>query len=282
MVEKSNKSLIIENLLVLKIGGALIKENLSNLINNIKELMGTYKFVIVHGGGPQIDELYKDLGKTPKIFQTPKGYKTRYSDPEAIDIIKMALGGYVNKTLVELFHKEGINAFGFCAADGKTVVGERKSKIMVLTNEGKRLMLKEEYSGKNFIANPKVIKFLLKNDYVPIIGSLAISKDGELINSDGDRIANAIGLALSCKKIISLTDVNGIYKDLQSKEVIPEIRFSDYEKYMKLLAGGMKKKLYAAIESIKSGIKEIIIGSGLGEKPITSLINGKEGTRIFK
>jgi len=271
-----------KEIIIIKIGGSLIGKDLSNLTKDIKELYESYNFIIVHGGGPQIDKLYKNLGKQPKIYQTPKGYKTRYSDKEAIDIIKMALAGYANKTLVELFQKESINAFGFCAADGRTVVGKRKSQIQVLTQNGKRIILHDEYSGKDFTADLKIVNFLLENNYMPIIGSLAISYEGDLINSDGDRIANTIALPLNCKRIISLTDVNGIFKDKEFKSLIKEIKFEEYENYMKYLDGGMKKKVLAAIESLELGINEVIIGSGLIERPVYSLINKLSGSCIHK
>ncbi|MCP4761218.1 MAG: [LysW]-aminoadipate/[LysW]-glutamate kinase [archaeon] len=266
--------------IVIKIGGALIAQDITNLVKDIKNLISKYNFIIVHGGGPQINDTYKKLGKNPKIFKTPKGYSTRYSDPEAIDIVKMALAGYVNKTLVEVFQKEGINAFGFIGADGKTIVADRKDKIMILTDEGKRLVLRNEYSGKEAIANPKIISFLLENNYLPVIGSTSISNKGELLNLDGDRVANAIANSLKIDTLISLTDVEGIYRNLEAKDVIKKLKLSETEILLQKLEGGMKKKLFAAINSLKSGINEIIITSGIIEQPLTKALEENGGTRI--
>ncbi|MBD3354029.1 MAG: hypothetical protein GF364_21280, partial [Candidatus Lokiarchaeota archaeon] len=95
---------------VMKVGGALVAQDYSNLIMDVKELIDQYNFIIVHGGGPQINKLYKEMGKSPKIYKTPKGFTTRHTDEEAIKMIKMALAGYVNKSLVESFQKVGVNA----------------------------------------------------------------------------------------------------------------------------------------------------------------------------
>ncbi|MHA1898846.1 MAG: amino acid kinase family protein, partial [Promethearchaeota archaeon] len=181
--KKSNENKTKETILI-KIGGSLVARDIDNLIKDIKEQSKNYNFIIVHGGGPQINELYEKMNKKPKIYQTPKGFQTRYTDPEAIDIIKMALAGYTNKTLVELFEKAGLNAFGFTGADGRTITAERKDKIMILTDAGKRLILRDEYSGKSPRANVKIIKFLLEEGYLPIIGSMSISENGELLNVD--------------------------------------------------------------------------------------------------
>jgi acetylglutamate kinase len=168
---------------VIKIGGALVAEDFSNVIKDIKELQNEFDFVIAHGGGPQINDLYVKMNKEPKIYKTPEGMPTRYTDKEAIDIVKMALAGFVNKTLVESLQKAGVNAFGFTGADGHTIVAERKDKIMVMTDEGKRIILKEEYSGKSPKADVTIINCLLEKGYVPVIGSMCISPNGKRIKS---------------------------------------------------------------------------------------------------
>lgn len=266
--------------IVIKVGGALVAQGIDNLIYNIKELHDKYHFIIIHGGGPQINALYESMNKEPKIYKTPKGFPTRYTDPEAMDIIKMALAGSVNKTLVEKMQKMGLNAFGFTGADGNTVVAERKDKIMVLTDMGKRLILRNEFSGKNATANIKIINYLLENDMIPVIGSTSISENGELLNMDGDRVANAIAKALNVDILMSLTDVPGIYKDMKSRELIKHLKLAETDYWLNQLSGGMKKKLYSAIKSIKAGIKKVIITSGSVENPINKTLQGEMGTSI--
>ena len=258
----------------------MVAEGIDNLIEDLADLSDNYNFIIVHGGGPQINSLYESMGKNPKIFKTPKGFPTRYTDPEAIDIIKMALTGYVNKTIVEKMQTAGLNAFGFTGADGRTVVAQRKEKIMVLTDEGKRLILRNEFSGKKAKANTKMIKLMLENGLIPVIGSTSISPEGELLNMDGDRVANAIAKELNVDILMSLTDVEGIYKDLESKELIKTLKMAETDYWLDKLEGGMKKKLYAAIKSIKSGINRVIITSGSTKQPISKTLDGETGTVI--
>lgn len=220
------------------------------------------------------------MNKEPKIYKTPQGMPTRYTDPEAIDIVKMALAGYVNKTLVESLQKMGINAFGCTGADGRMVISERKDSIMVMMDNGKKIILRNEFSGYKPKVDTKLIKILVEHEYLPVIGSLTISPMGELLNTDGDRVANAIGKALNTDVMISLTDVEGIYKDISTKELIKKIKMSETERVLQTLDGGMKKKLYAAIDSLKEGINKIIITSGTLEKPLTKALKNEVGTLI--
>ena len=271
-------------IVVIKIGGALIAENFSNVIKDIGHIHTQYSekytLIVVHGGGPQINELLKRMNKEPKYFKTPSGFLTRYTDQEAIEAAIMTLGGLNNKRIVEALQKQGINAFGFSGIDGGVIEAIRKDKIIVLI-DGKKIIKRGEYSGKIDKISTPILEFLLGNNYVPVIGALAKSKEGDIVNVDGDRAASSIANALNADLLISLTDVEGIYKDFDNKEsLIKSINFEELEKLKTILKGGMKKKAHAALEAIKLGVKRVIICSGVIENPIFNALENNGGTVI--
>ena len=272
-------------LVVVKIGGALIAKNFNNVIKDIVNIHSNYgdkySLVIVHGGGPQINETLKNMNKEPKYFKTPSGFMTRFTDQEAIEAAIMSLGGINNKRLVEALQKQNINAFGFSGIDGGVIEAERKDKILVLVN-GKRIMKRGEYSGKIINVSTPIIEFLLKNRYLPIIAALAKSVEGDIVNIDGDRAGSFVAQALNADVLLSLTDVKGIYKDFNDKNsMIKSITFTYLENLLETLEGGMRKKAYAALEALKLGVKKVIICSGLIEAPIFGALEKNEGTVII-
>jgi len=271
-------------IVVIKIGGALIAKNFNNVIKDIAAISSNYSdkysLIIVHGGGPQIDETLKKMNKEPKFFKTPSGYTTRYTDQEAIDAAIMVLGGKNNKRLVEALQKQGINAFGFSGIDGGVIEANRKEKIMVLI-DNKRIIKRGEFSGKIDKISTPIIDFLLENNYLPVISSLAKSKGGDIVNVDGDRAASHIAKALKAEVLISLTDVEGIYNDFTDKEsLIKSINSSQLEELIEKLEGGMRKKAFAALEAFKIGVKKVIICSGLSETPLVDALEKNGGTVI--
>ena len=272
-------------LVVIKIGGALIAKNFDNVINDIAEIYlnkkDKYKLVIVHGGGPQINEILRKMNKEPKYFKTPSGYETRYTDQEAIEVAIMALAGKNNKRLVESMQKLNVNAFGFSGIDGGIIEAKRKDKILVLI-DNKRIMKRGEFSGKVINAKNKVLNFLLENDFLPVIASLAKSEDGDIVNVDGDRAASCIAKALNADILISLTDVAGIYRDFEDKNsLIKKITSSNLQNILNTLEGGMKKKAYAALEALDKNLKKVIISSGESKNPISNALEKNTGTVII-
>lgn len=266
--------------IVIKVGGALMAQGLSNLIEDLKTVVKTHQVIIVHGGGPQIDELTTQLGKQPKIYDTPTGMKTRHTDQDQMDIVKMALAGHNNKTLVESLRKIGINAFGFTGLDGGAILAERKEQILIINEKGKRQILHGDFSGKVTYADSKLLNLFLENGYIPVIGCMASSLEGDALNVDGDRAAAAVAIAVNADRYISLTDVEGIYKDMESKVVIPRMTISEAEQFMEKASGGMKKKIFAALEALHDKVPNFVIYSGTVPHPISDVLDYNKGTLI--
>ena len=142
-------------------------------------------------------------------------------------------------------------------------------------------MKRGEFSGKIESVNPTIINFLVRNNYVPIISSLAKSEQGDIVNVDGDRAASSVAKSINADVLISLTDVEGIYKDFNDDaSLIKIIKFHQLEDMLEHLEGGMKKKAYAALEAFKKGIRKVIICSGLTETPILDALEKNAGTVI--
>ncbi|MFO7796523.1 MAG: [LysW]-aminoadipate kinase [Promethearchaeati archaeon] len=271
-------------IVVVKIGGSLLAKNFSNVVEDIyniqKNYKKKYKLIIVHGGGPQINQVLREMNKNPKYFKTPSGFRTRYTDKETIDVAIMVLGGKNNKRLVEALQMKGINAFGFTGIDGGTIHAKRKEKIIVMIND-KKIMKRGEFSGKVNKVDTKLLRYLLENDYLPIIGCLAKSENGEILNVDGDRAASYVANSLGAEILISLTDVKGIYKDFDDENsLIKKIKKIQLQNLMEKLVGGMKKKAYAALEALDMNVNKVIVSSGLSEYPIFNALEKQSGTVI--
>ncbi|MEM3649945.1 MAG: hypothetical protein QW831_04430, partial [Candidatus Jordarchaeaceae archaeon] len=116
-------------IITIKIGGSLADKETGSLVEDVNKLIKEHKLVIVHGGGPQINEISRKLGKEPTIVKSPSGFKSRFTDRETMDITIMAMAGKVNKNIVALLRKNQIPAIGLTGLDGKTIIAERKDKI---------------------------------------------------------------------------------------------------------------------------------------------------------
>jgi len=268
------------NLIIIKIGGKLISQqaDVSKVLDDIAVLHKDNKIILVHGGGPQINELLGKLGKAPVIIKSPSGMTSRFTDKETLDVAEMVMGGKINKDLVALLQSRGISAVGLSGIDGAIVQAKKKDILMAIDEKtGKKIIKHGDLSGKIENVNISLINLLLENGYLPVISALAISENYEPLNVDGDRVALNIGSAFKADKLVLLTDVEGI---LLNNKVVKTVGREEIDNLMEKVEGGMKKKLFAAKEAINKGLKEIVIASGLIDKPVMSALSGKIGTSI--
>jgi acetylglutamate/LysW-gamma-L-alpha-aminoadipate kinase len=271
--------------IVIKVGGSLFNEDLHFLYEDIAHLVkeGKHQVVLVHGGGPQIDMILKKQGKDPKFLYSQSGVKSRHTDEDTRDAAIMALGGYVNKNITARLIKHGVNAFGFTGVDGAIMMADRKDKIVsVDPATSKRIVVRNDFSGRIDPERVKgdVILSLLGLGITPVIGALAIDDASDILNTDGDRAAASICKAIKGDAFISVTDVPGVLKDMESKEVIPKIPVGNLDTVMENVTGGMKKKIIAVREAVSFGIPQVVITSGLMEQGVTKALDGRMGTAI--
>jgi acetylglutamate/LysW-gamma-L-alpha-aminoadipate kinase len=184
--------------------------------------------------------------------------------------MEMVMAGKINKELVKLHQKSGANAFGLSGADGKLLLAKRKDSIKII-EDGKKKILKDDYTGKVESVNRELITILLDKGYLPIICPLAISSEGDIVNTDGDRAAAAIASALSADLVV-MTNVDGFLKD---GKLVTELNLLQIEEAYNFADGGMKKKLLAAKEAVEQGSPRVIIARGNLENPLENALNGK-------
>jgi len=228
---------------VVKVGGSILEK----FENVAKDLAQYERFVLVHGIGPQVDELTrKILGKEPRWVTSIKGIKSRYTDKETLDIFVM-MSQAMNKQLVVQLRKQGINAIGLAGCDGGLIQAKRKERIKVV-EDGRKMFLDGDFTGKIVSVNAPLLQNLLDHGYFPVISPLAISENNELLNINGDRAAAFFAKELKAEQLLNLSNIDGVLKSLETKEVIPEIQLNEIENYMQKVSGGMVMKLYGAKE----------------------------------
>lgn len=267
-------------MIVIKIGGSL-GESFDNICGDIRELWEEgKKIVIVHGGGDATNELSRRLGVRVEKVVSPSGFESRRTTREVLDVYVMACAGKVNRFLVAAFQSVGIPAVGLSGADGRLVEAERKI-IKALTPDGKKRVIRDDYSGKIKRINVDFLRKLMDFGYLPVIAPLAFSPKGELLNVDGDTLASKIAVELSSEALVILSDVPGLLRDPRDLgSLIREIQVENGEVALSYAQGRMKKKVKALLEAVDDGVPFGVIAPGYTGRPLLFALRG-EGT-VFK
>lgn len=237
-------------IVVIKYGGnAMINEDLKNAVMGdiaLLSLIGV-KVVLVHGGGPEINDTLAKIGKKSEWVDG-----LRVTDKETVDVVQMVLAGKVNKSLVALLGRLGSKAVGLCGADGQLI----KAKV-----KDERL----GYVGEITDINPEPILDLLEKGYVPVISTTACDDDGNIYNINADTAAAKIAGTLKAECMISMTDIAGILRDKDDPStLIPKIYVSDIPQLIHegIISGGMIPKIDCCGEAIRRGVKKVFILDG--------------------
>jgi len=236
--------------------------------------------VLVHGGSHETNIISERLGHPPRFVTSVSGYVSRYTDRETLEIFAMVTAGRINKSLVERLQQLGVNAVGLSGLDGRLLEGRRKGALRVIEN-GKRKVLRGDWSGRIERVNVGLLRTLLAAGYVPVVAPLAISYQGEALNVDGDRVAAAIGSALKAQTLVILSNVPGLLRRFPDEStLIPHIPLGQAEEYLDRYAQGrMKKKLLGAIEALNDGVGQVVIADGRVARPLHRALAG-QGTVI--
>lgn len=265
-------------ILVVKVGGdILVGGPPKGLIGELEELSRDHRLVLVHGGGDIVTEISNRLGHEPRFVTSPRGFRSRYTDKNAIEIYTMVMAGKINKEIVSALQGRGIAAVGLSGLDGGLIKAKRKNKIVVLDERGRRMVIDGGYTGQVEEVNAGLFHILLENGYLPVVSSLAMGEEGEPLNIDGDRAAANVALALGADRLILLTDVEGLNMDGKN---IEEMHVSEVREIMERVGAGMITKVYAAVEAVEGGVYEAVIASGFGDAAISRALEHKVGTVI--
>lgn len=264
---------------VVKIGGDLLKGNEPNipLIEDLKELVKGKGLIIVHGGGDLVTDMAKKLGKEQRFVVSPEGFKSRYTDRETAEIYAMVMAGDISTKIVGLLQSFGINAIGLSGFDGGLLRAERKERLVIVDEEGRKRAIEGGYTGKISSVNSRLLEILIEQGYTPVISPLAMGLKFEPLNVDGDRTTSAVARAIKADAVVYLTDVEGV---LLEGKVVPKIGIVEVESMLKRIGPGMSTKIHAALDAVKGGVGKAIITSGFAERPIMDALEGKRGTVI--
>lgn len=237
------------------------------------------RMVIVHGGADETTELGERLGHPARFVQSASGMTSRYTDRETLEILAMACAGRRNVNMVEALQRRGVNAVGLSGVDGAVLQGPRKAQITVVEG-GRRMVLRDDHTGKVTRVNTHLLHLLLAGGYLPVLCPPAISEQHEAMNIDGDRAAAAVAAALDAEALVILSDVPGLLRDRDDlTTVIPRLAEGEMDAAMTLAVGSMRKKLLGAREALAGGVSRVILGLGREEAPIQRALLGR-GTVI--
>jgi len=266
-------------MITIKIGGSVVDNLHPTTISDIKKIVEQEGVVLVHGGGKEVTKVSKELGKEPKFVVSPGGIKSRYTDKETAEIFTMVMSGKINKTIVGMLQKNGINAIGLSGIDGKIIQAERKKKLLIINEKGRKQAIDGGYTGKITNVNGALLKSLLELGYTPVISPIALSEEFDFLNVDGDRAAAYVAGKIQSDKVLFLTNVDGLLMD---EKLVNSLTLEEAKAIIPKIGFGMEKKILAATEALDMGVKEALIANGQRENPISAAIAHDKCTVIQK
>lgn len=239
-------------IVVVKYGGnAMTNEDLKNAVMSdivLLSLVGV-KVVLVHGGGPEINDMLKRVGIESKFING-----LRYTDEATVDIVKMVLAGKVNKELVSHLTRHKGKALGMCGIDGQMITAH---KIQGDVDLG--------YVGEIVDVNTAPILDAIGNGYIPVISTVACDEEGQTYNINADTAAARIAAELNAENLILMTDIVGLLKDKDDPStLIPTVHVSDvpFMKRQGIISGGMIPKIDCCVEAVRRGVRKTCIIDG--------------------
>ncbi len=245
---------------VIKLGGAAQKEDA--LLHAFAEDVALLNFigirpVVVHGGGPKINDMMKKLGMEPNFV-----HGHRVTDSETMDIVEMVLGGLVNKEIVALINSKGGRAVGLSGKDGGLIKAKKKKLKLGLDDDMDQKLIDLGLVGQVTEVNPEVLATLDKGGFIPVISPVGVGAKGETLNINGDDITSAVAASLDAEKLIYLTDVEGV-KDKKGK-IISTVSKAQAKRFIssKTITGGMIPKVQGALDGLKNGVAKAHIIDG--------------------
>jgi len=256
-------------MIVIKIGGSVIDGLHPTTLTDIKTIAENEELVFVHGGGKEVTAIATKLGKEQRFIVSPGGVRSRYTDKETVNIYTMVMSGKINKTIVGMLLRQGIRAVGIAGIDGGILKAERKKKLLIINEKGRKMMIDGGYTGKINTVDPSLVDHLVSSGYVPVVSPIALGEDYEFLNVDGDRAAAYIAGGVKADKVIFITNVNGL---MINEKLVPSMTLEQAKLTLPKIGFGMEKKVLACTEALEIGVKEAIISSGQVDNPISSAI----------
>jgi len=216
--------------------------------------------VVVHGGGPQIDDMLARVGKKGEFVQG-----MRVTDHETMDIVEMVLGGLVNKNIVSLINQHGGRAIGLTGKDGSFI---RARKLRMAQAEQAGEMLDIGQVGEIESIDPEVISLLESREFIPVVAPIGVGPEGDAYNINADLVAGKLAVVLRAEKLILLTNTPGVLD--QEGKLLTGLTPREVDALISdgTLQGGMLPKIDAALDAAKSGVNSVHIIDGRVENAV--------------
>jgi acetylglutamate kinase len=215
------------------------------------------KTIIVHGGGPKINKIMKQMGKKPTFV-----HGHRVTDRETIDIVEMVLGGLINKEIVSLINNHGGKAIGLSGKDGKLIEAKKKSVKKLSAETGTPEIIDLGLVGEVKKINPKILVSIDRDSFIPVIAPISAGQKNETLNINADYVAGAVASALKAEKLILLTDTQGILDS--KKNLISTLKSTKIKPLISkdIISGGMIPKVHACQDALKGNVKKTHVIDG--------------------
>lgn len=253
-------------ILVVKYGGnAMIDENLKSSVMRDLVVLNALgiKVVLVHGGGPDISQTIKQMGRESRFING-----LRYTDAETAEIVRMVLAGKTNKNLADLICRNGGKAVGICGQDGHLLKCSKQSEEL-------------GFVGRIDQVNTQVVTDLLDLGYVPVISTVGYDDEGNIYNVNADTAAASIAGALEAESLILMSDIRGLLENKDDPDsLIKKVYVSDIPALVKqgIISGGMIPKIECCKDAIRRGVKKVFITDGRVSHSILIELLSDEGS----
>lgn len=261
---------------VIKYGGSIM-DNLQAQDAFIDDLLLLtsigIKVVIVHGGGPEISKWLKRTGIETNFV---KGL--RVTDSSTMEVVEMVLSGNVNKKLSSNLSRKGLNAIGLSGKDSNLIKAKRK----YLYDNGNKIDI--GFVGEVTSINKDLILNLIDNEIIPVISPIGCDIEGNSYNINADYAASFISGVLKAEKLLVMTDIDGVYKNINNPEsILPSITVSEIKQYTEdgIITGGMIPKLECCVDALNKGTKSVHLIDGRKEHNLLFNISSNGGTKII-
>jgi acetylglutamate/LysW-gamma-L-alpha-aminoadipate kinase len=189
----------------------------------------------------------------------------------------MVMSGKLNKAIVQMLLRQDINAVGVAGIDGGILKAERKKKLLVINEKGRKMIIEGGYTGKITSVDASLVSDLVHSGYVPVISPIALSEEFDFLNVDGDRAAAYVAGGIKADKVIFITDVNGL---ILNEKLVSSMTLDQAKAALPKIGSGMDKKVLACIEALEMGVKEAVIASGQTENPLSTAMTHRNCTVI--
>ncbi len=258
--------------IVIKYGGnAMTDEHLKHCFAQdvvLLKLVGMNP-VVVHGGGPQINEMLDKLGKKGEFIQG-----MRVTDAETMDVVEMVLGGQVNKEIVNLINRHGGKAVGLTGQDGNFI---HAHKLLMEDLSDPTKMIDVGQVGEITAIDPSIINFLDTGDFIPVVAPIGVGADNETYNINADVVAGKLAEILGAEKLILLTNTPGVLD--KNGKLLTGLTPKNIDDLVAdgTLSGGMLPKISSALDAARSGVKTVHIIDGRVEHALLLEVLTDEG-----